>query len=95
MATFHVGQRVKRIGEGMFIPLGSEGTIISPVYDGLCQWRVAFDGLHEWNCVQENLAPLTDPKADEFIERIKKQVQFEKERLLLQMRHSPSDLPHE
>ncbi len=79
MATFKVGQRVKIIGP---LPLGQKhfedvetsitgGPFVS--FDGEEAWHTAYsDADHKRGVLAANLAPLTDPKADEFIERIKK-----------------------
>lgn len=96
MATFKVGQRVKKIakhdGGGkafqwpIRVPLGALGTVIKGLslvepINGLrpeLVYTVAFDGIHSgyglggYSCAPHTLAPLTDPKADEFIERVKK-----------------------
>jgi hypothetical protein len=81
MATFKVGQRVKRIGgcARAFYPCAPaevQGTILkaieSPHHDRELLWKVAFDNGNSWCCVSESLAPLTDPKAEQFIESLKK-----------------------
>lgn len=80
MATFRVGQRVKRIREAALngrIPIGCEGAVAA--HDGGSWVDVHWDthvggaGIGgSWSTPREYVAPLTDPKADEFIERIKK-----------------------
>jgi hypothetical protein len=80
MAQFHVGQRVKRIKTGPgevngFLlhsaPLGAEGVVVSIDGDGDCD--VKFDAEPcALTCYRWTLAPLTDPAADAFLERMKK-----------------------
>jgi hypothetical protein len=68
-------------------PIGTEGVVISPLIldwrDGVWVYVVRFDGVDsgyreraEWTgaygCEPYEIAPLTDPGADAFIERIKK-----------------------
>lgn len=84
MATFKVGDRVRVIALRPVtfrtrVRVGMQGRIVQagPVetWGGhMAEWAVDLDdvwqelfGLDSWE-----LAPLTDPKADEFIERIKK-----------------------
>ena len=83
MATFKVGQRVRIVAQspnstGSYV--GEEGTIVG-AYDGQRDWIVEFGKwMHEPTDIAETqgvffnfeLAPLTDPKADEFIARLKK-----------------------
>lgn len=80
MATFKVGQRVKRISHPMLphqqglaehtpLPLGAEG-IVTEVTRHI--W-VRVDGTSTvWPCFPHTLAPLLDPKADQFMETVKK-----------------------
>ena len=80
MATFKVGRRVKRVAQGpglLPIPLGTTGTVIGD--DGFMfgqHWtRVQWDiDLAPDYCsvFTDTLAPLTDPSADAFIDRLKK-----------------------
>ena len=80
MATFKVGQRVKVIaispGDwGTKCRVGDEGIVVAPRYPMKFghEWCVYIERLqHEYEFYSYELAPLTDPKADEFIERIKK-----------------------
>jgi hypothetical protein len=83
MATFKVGQRVKRIGGCIdasypAAPVGLEGTVLTAARQALgCTpgtliLDVRFDDGREWACVPHSLAPLTDPAADAFVERIKR-----------------------
>lgn len=79
MSTFKVGQRVKRVADPDLIlpassttmPIGREGTVIVGSVPGhVC---VQPDGgANYWHCYPETLAPLTDPSADAFMERLKK-----------------------
>jgi hypothetical protein len=86
MAIYTVGQRVRRVRTGQTgnmaelfpIPLGSQGTVRVPVSAAsfgntsftIVDWDLAFG--EDWSEVRtDTLAPLTDPKADEFIESIK------------------------
>lgn len=78
MATFKVGQRVKRVSHPTTsandtpMPIGATGTVLRPVDAvGCVRVRADSDGL-SWGCMAYTLAPLTDPGADAFIERIKK-----------------------
>lgn len=80
---FRAGQRVRRVRSGgedpslHLIPLGATGTVASASFViGITEfvhvnWDVAlpedFGYVFPWT-----LAPLTDPKADEFIESLKK-----------------------
>lgn len=84
MATFKVGQRVRKIGplvrEGpravwaQVVPLGAVGAIqaVGPDVDGR-EYTVTYDayGPHH-GAMGYQLAPLTDPGTDAFIEKIKK-----------------------
>ena len=82
MATFRVGQRVRFAGPysrhvngpGLRIRVGQAGTIIGKACGvSLRDWFVLYDG-EDAAAISDGwqLRPLTDPKADEFIERIKK-----------------------
>ncbi len=80
MATFKVGQRVKVVGHvlepGNMDYRGHEGVITGfeppeAVHNGL-SIAVQIDRVpHSWCFAPHELAPLTDPKADEFIEKVK------------------------
>jgi hypothetical protein len=83
MATFKVGQRVKKIAASHLgretAPIGSIGTIVGA--PGECYWGydVVYDNLPpteyrlgSYGADHHMLAPLTDPGADAFMERIKK-----------------------
>lgn len=82
MASFKAGDRVRKIAHHPlaghnFIPLGTEGTIVSAGWPA--KWNMAWDGhgeLHpcgsHWGADDFQLAPLTDPAADAFLERMKK-----------------------
>lgn len=79
MANFKVGQRVRKVRMNpprlQVIPLGTEGVIVAE-RDADGEYGV------RWNCDMAGfgflyasswmLAPLTDPKADAFIESLKK-----------------------
>jgi hypothetical protein len=72
MATFKVGQRCKYVS-GLLspkLPIGAEGTVAGFNSFG---YTVNFD-LYEdgWEVYSTSIAPLTDPGADAFIERIKR-----------------------
>ena len=88
MATFKVGQRVKIVslagwdpGETGGPPLGAEGIVVE-VDCGCWRYIVDMPGyLHQptdmeqqthWGFDGPELAPLTDPGADAFLERIRK-----------------------
>lgn len=93
MATFKVGQRVKKIRHRLpsepdydprqvyIVPLGHEGTVLGYAADG--DVRVTFDNfqLPSWaDCVEcrpGQLAPLTDPLADAFVASIKRLKPYE------------------
>ncbi len=72
-----VGQRVKRVGGCPraaydIVPPGVEGSILKGhESDGAFYWLVSFDSGENWSCVPESLVPITDPKAEEFLERIR------------------------
>ncbi len=86
MATFKVGQRVKNITDDSpigghdedsttFIPIGAEGTINEGpvIVDGYVAYGVNFDcdpDLAGVWCAYFELAPLTDPGFDAFMERV-------------------------
>ncbi len=86
MATFKVGQGVKKVSHriggsgGWGAPIGAEGVIGSAPDDpeNRGQWGVLWDGYqsthdtHEYCVAAYMIAPLTDPKADAFIESLKK-----------------------
>jgi hypothetical protein len=85
MATFKVGQRVKVIRSQGFIPkaVGREATIIAIEPNRRCSAAhyIAIDGLPCDSLIvigatgwayPDQLAPLTDPRADAFIESLKK-----------------------
>jgi hypothetical protein len=82
MATFKVGQRVKRVRAwpdlnlSPDVPLGAEGVVTglwnggAPL-DGHAYYFVRRSGGYSGNgMLDESLAPLTDPKADEFVRRV-------------------------
>lgn len=87
MATFKVGQRVRIVALHPYtgpraVAVGMTGTVIAhnpdyPVAGGwITEWAVDVDevssqmgGFHFRAC---DLAPLTDPKADAFLESIRK-----------------------
>lgn len=86
MATFYVGQRVRLISHFgipyrrpgvQTVPVGTEGVIVGGAYIHSVTrelvYSVDFAG-HGFTraCCPESLAPLTDPKADQFIEWVKK-----------------------
>jgi hypothetical protein len=73
MAAFKVGQRVKRKPiRCVEVPPGDEGTIMelnaSVLGERAPYHRVLWDKAGEWNTAEDCLAPLTDPRAQEFIE---------------------------
>lgn len=80
MATFKVGQKVKVIAQ---VPasiecygsrIGQEAVVEAlthQTYGGALTIAFLSDGA-KWAAIPEHLAPLTDPKADEFIEGLKK-----------------------
>lgn len=79
MATFKVGQRVRIIaGHGLELPcIGQEGTVVGDAGpSGL--YEVLVDGValpaeaDSWLWFANELAPLTDPGADAFLESIRK-----------------------
>lgn len=87
---FRIGQRVRRLPRNCIcIPAGAEGTIVGELkcwpdsLAGKCgeaRYRVLYDGRpsvgHDgaWCSLPENLVPLTDPKADELIAALNKQM---------------------
>lgn len=79
MATFKVGQRVKRISGAKgaaydFAPADQEGVIVG-LPGWVCKfalWPVRFDSGKQWDCVAESLVPLSDPGADAFMESLRK-----------------------
>ena len=81
MATFKVGQRVKYVS-GLLenLPIGSEGYIESFDEDmdcvcvfPTCTCLLGYRGRKGVARVyRTSIVPLTDPKADEFLERIRK-----------------------
>lgn len=85
--NYKVGDRVKKIasnGEGLVeIPLGTVGTIAG---SGISRtWKILWDGFPDsqsregkgWSAYSYQLAPLTDPKADAFLEGIRKWKPYE------------------
>ena len=80
MATFRVGDKVRKIAppiDGVnHVPMGAEGVITGPglpMSTGVTYYEASFGPrLTGMNMAEFQLAPLTDPKADEFIERVKK-----------------------
>ena len=90
MATFKVGQRVRKVemqrpedNGGLrylgspLAPIGTEGTVVA-LRNEACAVDVAWDGYPSrglasaWRVMLYQLAPLTDPKADAFVESLKK-----------------------
>ena len=82
MANFKVGQRVRVIAVHQDVVkredhlIGREGCITAYCPDYVrhgrwLPWEVRLDGGLLCGFAAHHLAPLTDPKADEFIERIK------------------------
>lgn len=78
MATFKVGQRVKYVsGILPHVPVGTEGTILG--FSALGPVDVDFTpviaaplrGTTIAHVFSTSIVPLTDPKADAFIERVK------------------------
>jgi hypothetical protein len=73
MANFKVGDRVRKVqiyGAGFEpIPIGATGTIAGVQTVSLWEYEVRYDGFGEV-CVADAfmIAPLTDPRAQEFIE---------------------------
>lgn len=90
MATFKVGQRVRIIG---LFPatetrtlLGKEGTIVTTYISriGTHGWAVSVDGMHNPNMeggrfffINSQLAPLTDPGFDAFMQSVLKPVNLD------------------
>ena len=78
MATFKVGQRVRVIKHYVgLVPfdvahLGKEGVVINVSPHLPYPYWVALDSGIVHYFAAEELTPLTDPKADEFIARLKK-----------------------
>lgn len=79
MAIFKVGQRVasnRDSGDGI-VPKNAEGTIIE-IDNSIWPYRVRFDGYRSmadhglYDCDSSDIRPLTDPKADAFIEGLKR-----------------------
>jgi hypothetical protein len=84
MATFKVGQRVKRVVDPMTdpvllrtdVPLGSTGVVNGLDRDGDC--FVMWDHAGQQRLVfASTIAPLTDSKADAFIESLKRLKPYE------------------
>ena len=83
MATFKVGQRVRIVGATKHPHMIGRQAIVTRglEIDPLSQYnRESYEievpghphPIHgRWNALPEHLAPLTDPKADAFIERVK------------------------
>lgn len=97
---FKVGQRVRKVavstwGERL-VPIGATGTIVGIDPDHDYDWRVEYDGykpLRPWRTFYAYswmLAPLTDPGADAFIERIKKLKPYDEPRVEPQREHIDS-----
>jgi len=79
MANLKIGMRVKKVANCPWrndIPLGAQGTIVgiskfAPVPGGM-DWLLLWDGISKnpadvYNAADFMLAPLTDPRAEEFI----------------------------
>lgn len=90
MATFRVGQRVKYVS-GILPrhPIGSEGTVVAvpaiELQSGDGGVSVKFDSDHApgYSHVRSSsVVPLTDPKADAFIESLKKLKPYEEPKVL-------------
>lgn len=78
--NFKVGQRVKRIAnprllnaDNTTMPVGMTGVVVARA-DHTGHIPVLPDGFlgRPWGCEPETLAPLTDPKAEAFLESIRK-----------------------
>lgn len=93
MATFFVNQRVRLVryveGNSRQVPLGTEGRIASPLeflnewgFAPLREYAVDFGSFGIRNCEGCQLAPLTDPKCTEFIERMKREFLNDRVKLL-------------
>lgn len=75
MANFKVGQRVKlirydrRLGWFPAVPIGAEGHVVDSYDCGYgVGYRVVFDGFDcRHFCFPEEIAPLTDPDAKQFV----------------------------
>ena len=83
---FHVGMRVRVVGslqgaeDSHEVPIGAEGVIVSNGRGGCWHWIVDLH-VHEhspgslpsthWGFYEEHLAPLTDPKAEQFLQSIR------------------------
>ncbi len=87
MATFKVNDKVRIVGATKFHQhIGKEGVITHELWidpnsaqsaKGRLVYGVEIIGhphpiFGDWSALPEHLAPLTDPKADEFIESLKK-----------------------
>lgn len=81
MATFKVGQRVRKIAHGNLpwhrgVPIGTTGTILRTAQHFGAEWEMSYDGMPPpplaYVANSDMLAPLIDPLADAFVERIKK-----------------------
>lgn len=84
MAIFRVGDRVRKVNNGhrkaqVLVPLGAEGVIVGWDPDGTFEWMVEYPDAPKppfpWKyhfADSEMLAPLTDPKADAFLESLKR-----------------------
>jgi hypothetical protein len=76
MAQFRIGQRVKRVSQGLSsLPLGSEGTITGDHGgDSVCvRWDRPSSTGKPWpepGWWRHTLAPLTPPGFSEFMERV-------------------------
>lgn len=83
MSVYRVGQRVRYVGTLIPRLAGAEGTVATVPYPSyvrpgefcyVCVFPGSganFSGPDTAECYGSSLAPLSDPKADEFIERIK------------------------
>ena len=81
MAIFKVGQRVAanyRSTDGV-VPKDAEGTVVEVTSNFLCPYSVRFDNYpcpdtkdDLYICDADDIRPLTDPKADAFIESLKR-----------------------
>jgi hypothetical protein len=84
MAKFRVGQKVRLIaykaGDLREVPLRAEGVIVKRgtlTATGPCDFSVDFAAFGKRGCNACQLAPLTDPKADAFLESMRKMKPYE------------------
>ena len=79
MATFKVGDRVRKVRPAFFgnngIPVGSTGTIVHVGHGATCcEWSVCYDCQPDYTCGanREWIAPLTDPNSEWADQQIQK-----------------------